>query len=81
MAEFYYENVIKAGMANISETLKRGVESGEFRDASVRKFPQLLMAPMVMAVIWKANYERFEPLELDAYLDAQLDTLFNGIKV
>lgn len=80
LAQFYYERVIRVGLDNVSDTLRRGVEAGEFRDAEVRKFPQLLMAPMIMAIIWKAIYEPFDPLELDGYLSAHLDVLFNGIK-
>jgi hypothetical protein len=37
------------------------------------RFPQLLVAPGLMAVIWDALFSRFEPLDVDALMRAHLD--------
>jgi hypothetical protein len=44
-------------------------------DALVR-FPQLLGAPAVVAILWNGLFERFEPLDVQAFLHAQLDLVF-----
>ena len=81
LAEFYFKEVISRGMARIREILARGVERGEFRETGLEAFPQLVVAPAVMASMWKSTFETFSPLDLDKALDVQLDLILNGLKV
>ena len=40
------------------------------------RFPQLLIAPGIVAIIWSGLFDRFEPLDVRALMRAHLDILF-----
>ena len=56
--------------------LQRAVERGEIENQSVVRFPQLLAAPGIVAIVWSGLFDRFEPLDARAMMHAQLDLLF-----
>lgn len=79
LAEFYYREVVSRGMAAIRKVIARGVARGEFRHNPVETFPQLFVGPMLVTVVWQELFDRFDPLDLDALLDAHIDVLIHGI--
>ncbi len=80
LAEFYFKEVISRGMARMRQILARGVERGEFRDAGLEAYPQLMISPAIMATMWKSTFEPFSPMDLDKALDLHVDILVNGLK-
>jgi hypothetical protein len=56
--------------------LTLAVERGELPHDALARFPQLLVAPAVMAIVWSGLFERFEPLDVRALMRAHLDVLF-----
>jgi len=44
-------------------------------DALVR-FPQLIIAPGMMALVWSGLFDRFAPLDVAALMGAHLDLIF-----
>lgn len=81
LAEFYFKEVISRGMARMREILARGVQRGEFRDAGLDAYPQLIVSPALMATMWKSTFEPFSPMDLDHALDLHIDIMLNGLKV
>ncbi len=80
LAEFYYQEVISRGMGVMEGLVRRGVERGEFRPTGLEEFPQLMMAPAIMAVVWKSLFEPQRHLDVERYLDTHLDLLLNGMR-
>jgi AcrR family transcriptional regulator len=76
IAEFYYREVLSRIMAAIRVLLGRAVERGELRSEAAVRFPQLLGAPAVVAILWNGLFEPYEPLDVRAFLHAYLDVLF-----
>jgi AcrR family transcriptional regulator len=75
LAEFYYREVLSRILNAVRARLKKAVERGEIeRDVLVR-FPQLVGAPMIVAIIWSGLFDRFEPLDVRAMLRAHFDLL------
>ena len=60
--------------------IDRGVARGEFRQTALRDFPQLLIAPVVMAVIWRTLFERNLHLDTDALLKTHVDLMLEAIR-
>lgn len=81
LAEFYFKEVISWGMARMRQILARGIDRGEFRDAGLDAYPQLIVSPAIMATMWKSIFEPFSPMDLDKALDLHIDILLNGLKV
>jgi AcrR family transcriptional regulator len=85
LLDFYHREVISRGMRLVRLILTRGVTSGEFRPSPYQDFPQLFVAPMLLAMIWQMLFARHQALDIDRYLDAHiaivLQTLKSGLLV
>ena len=76
LAEFYYREVLGRILKVVRARLVRALEHGEIADDTLIRFPQLLGAATVMAVVWQGLFDRFEPLDVPALLRAYFDRLF-----
>lgn len=76
IAEFYYREVLSRVFAALRALLQRAAKRGELRAEAVVRFPQLVGAPIVVAILWNGLFENFEPLDVRAFLHAHLDVLF-----
>jgi hypothetical protein len=52
------------------------VDRGELSRDALARFPQLLVAPALMAIIWNGLFGRFALLEIRELMRAHLDVLF-----
>jgi len=75
LAEFYYREVIARVFPVLRARLKLAVERGELHHGALARFPQLLAAPAVMALVWSGLFDRFEPLDVRGLLRAHLEVL------
>jgi len=76
LAEFYYREVISRVLPILRARLTLAVERGELAHDALARFPQLLVAPALMAIVWSGLFERFQPLDVRALMRAHLDLLF-----
>jgi AcrR family transcriptional regulator len=76
LAEFYYREVISRVIAAVRALLRPAVERGEVAADALMRFPQLLVAPGLVAIIWSGLFDRFEPLDVAALMRTHLDLLF-----
>jgi len=76
LAEFYYREVIARVLAAMRALLTQAVERGELAHDALASFPQLLVAPGLVAIIWSGLFERFSPLDVRELMRAHLDLLF-----
>ncbi len=77
IAEFYHREVIVRGCAIIRALAERGLPAGDPRREALTKYPQLAIAPMLLAIIWDGLFARIEPLDV-ADLMAAHRTLLLG---
>jgi hypothetical protein len=75
LAEFYYREIISRVIATIRAMLRRAHERGELKTDVLVRFPQLLPAPGIVAIIWSGLFDRFEPLDVRAMMRAHFDVL------
>ena len=80
LTRFYADEVIGRGMAVLRRLVARGVARGEFRPTALDEVPQLLIAPALLGLLWKALFDRHRPLDLELMLDTYVDLLLNGLK-
>jgi AcrR family transcriptional regulator len=78
IAEFYYREVIGRVLSIVRPILQRAAERGELPNDNLARFPQLIVAPMLVGIMWQAMFERFEPLDVNAMVRAHIDILFAG---
>jgi AcrR family transcriptional regulator len=78
LAEFYYREVISRALGAVRGVLRRAVARGEVTSDVLVRFPQLLIAPGLVAIMWKSLFDRFEPLDVRALLRAHFDFIFGA---
>lgn len=77
IAEFYYREIIERAMAAMRKLIERGIARGEIDHATLVRFPQLVVAPGIVALVWSGLFERFAPLDVAGLMHAHLDILFS----
>ena len=81
LARFYAEEVTARGMRLIGGVLARGVARGEFRPIEVAAVVPLVVAPILLAMLWRSSVGRHAPLAIDpaVLLETHLDVLLRGL--
>jgi len=80
-ARIYFDEVVLRVRALFARILRRGIERGEFRPLDVEYTVRVLMAPVVMAQIWKHSLVKcqIDAVDYDRQLDVLIDLILNGI--
>ena len=78
LAEVYYREVIARVLPVMRARLTLAVERGELPHDALARFPQLLVAPALVAIIWNALFGRLAPLDVRGLMRAHLDVLFGA---
>lgn len=78
LAEFYHREVITKGLDVIRLIMRRGVARGEIASPDLERFPQLFMAPLLVAVLWDSVFSKFEPLDVEGMLAVHCKLLSAG---
>lgn len=76
IADFYYREVVARGLAAMSALIERGIASGEIRERGLKDFPQIVVAPAMVALIWQGLFGAHAPLDSAAMLRVHLDLIF-----
>ena len=76
IAEFYYREVISRGLGGMRALIELAIARGEIRQPELARFPQVLIAPAIVAVIWKSLFERYSPLDAVEMFRVHLDLIF-----
>ena len=76
IAEFYHREVIARVLSIMRPILKRAAERGELPDDSLARFPQLIIAPGLVAIMWNALFAKYEPLDVPEMIRAHIGILF-----
>src|SRR5271169_645705 len=61
IADFYYREVISRGLAGMRALIELGVARGEIAHKELARFPQILVAPALIAVIWQSLFSKHAP--------------------
>jgi AcrR family transcriptional regulator len=76
IADFYYREVISRGLAGMRGLIELGIARGEIRQPELARFPQIVVAPAIIALIWKSLFDRHSPLDAIEMLRVHLDLIF-----
>ena len=76
IAEFYYREVVERIMTVIRALAQRAVARGELPNDALVRFPQLMGAPGIVAIIWSGLFDRWAKIDVEAFMLAYLDLVF-----
>jgi AcrR family transcriptional regulator len=80
IAELYHREVVSRGMNLLRGVAQRAHERGELRSDELVRFPQLAVAPGLVAILWLHLFQRFEPLDVEGLFEAHLALLMRGLR-
>ena len=76
LAEFYYREVVERGMTGMRKLIEYGIARGEIHNEALTRFPQIVVAPAMVAVIWQGLFGKHAPLDAMAMLKVHIDLIF-----
>ena len=76
LADSTIEHVVKRALAAMRVLLEGAHRRGELASDALVRFPQLVIAPGMMAIVWSGLFDRFAPLDVAALMRAHLDLIF-----
>jgi hypothetical protein len=78
LAEFYHREVVAKILAFVTQAAMRAERDGRLRSGAYARYPQLIMAPMVFALVWDMQFGGFAPLDVPGLLGAHFEALFGA---
>jgi AcrR family transcriptional regulator len=76
VADFYYREVVSRGLAGMRALIELGIARGEIKQKNLALFPQIMVAPALIAVIWQSLFSRHAPLDALEMFRVHLDLIF-----
>src|SRR5213080_880881 len=73
IADFYYREVVSRGLAGMRALIELGIARGEIQHKDLARFPQIMVAPALIAVIWQSLFNRHAPLDALEMFRVHLD--------
>jgi AcrR family transcriptional regulator len=75
IAEFYYREVVSHGLRMMRALSTRAASEGAFATDAPARYPQLVVAPLLVAVLWDGLFAKIDPLDVGGLLDAHREVL------
>jgi AcrR family transcriptional regulator len=81
LAQFRFDEVVQRGRQIFAQVLRRGMDGGAFRDVDVDQAVRTILAPVLMAAIWKHSFQACEKegFPVEPYLETSIDIYLRGI--
>jgi AcrR family transcriptional regulator len=76
IADFYYREVVSRGLAAMRALIELAIARGEIRQKNLARFPQIMVAPAIIAVIWQSLFSKHAPLDAMEMFRVHLDLIF-----
>ena len=75
---FYHREVVSRGLKLMGELLERAKANGELSADGLVRFPQIIVAPLILAVVWDGLFAAIEPLDVQGMLAVHRELLLRG---
>jgi len=79
IAETYYKTIIEPGLGHLTDILDKGSKDGTFNGALIRDHPMALIAPVLLAVLWREMFQEIRPLDTQKFLQVFADMASQGL--
>jgi AcrR family transcriptional regulator len=81
LAQFWFDEVVQRGRQIFAGVVRRGIEDGAFREVDVDHAVRAMIAPVMMAAIWKHSFEACEKtrFDIEPYLETSIGIYLRGV--
>lgn len=80
LAEIYYNDIVLPGLGTLRHILEKDASAGQLPSRELTEFPQILIAPGILAVLWSLIFGDRHPLDLETYRQAHLQFVLSGLR-
>lgn len=82
IGRFYLENVIGKALPMFAALIRRGIAAGEFRPVDPELTVKCMIAPMLLAAMWRSVFEPLgaPPLDIEALARQQCDLILRALR-
>jgi AcrR family transcriptional regulator len=78
IAAFYHREVVSRGLKLMGHILERARAEGQLSAAGLARFPQLVVAPLLLAVVWDGLFAAIEPLDVEGLFEVHRQLLLGA---
>jgi len=79
LTALYHREMISKGKRVLEMVIQRGIARGEVRNNAAADLPMIIMAPAIMAAVWKMTFDPLDPVSSERFLTAHLALLDEGL--
>jgi AcrR family transcriptional regulator len=81
LARFYLDEVVHRGRSLFRRVLRAGIERGEFRPVDIEDAIDCVIAPLILATLWRHSLAPYDDRsgDIDAVCDLHLQLLCEGL--
>lgn len=80
LSDYFFNEIVSKRHDLIRSIIRKGIETGEFRESPIEEYIQILIAPVIFSAIWKLQFDRLSPVDVPAYAEAHIDFILRGLK-
>jgi AcrR family transcriptional regulator len=80
LVAYYWDNVASQGLAALGQVIDKGVRDGEFRSTALSDYPQLIISPVMLSIIWSIVFSA-QSLDTDRMFETHVDTILSAIRI
>ena len=81
ITRLYYDKVVQSGLEHVSQTLKRGIASGEFRPEVAHIDPLVLVGAHIYTAVWNILFKDLQEIDIDKLVQDHLELVLRGLLV
>ncbi len=81
LAQFWFDEVVQRGRQIFAGVVRRGIDDGAFRPVDVDLAVRAILAPVLMAAIWKHSFAacEHERFAVERYLETSIGIYLRGV--
>ena len=81
LAQFWFDEVVQRGRQIFAGVLRRGIDGGTFREVDVDLAVRAILAPVLMAAIWRHSFEACERerFAVGPFLETSIGIYLRGV--
>ena len=80
LADFWFNEMVSQHHDLLRKIVRKGKEKGEFRQSAPDHNIQILIAPALFSAIWKLQFDRHSPIDMEDYANEHIDFVLRGLK-
>ncbi len=78
LGDFFRHQAVAPMIEKQKVLLKSAANAGKLRNPAIAEYPQLLMAPILLTVVWQGVFSQFVPADISEMIKVHIESLFKS---